>query len=102
MKLSRSFVCMLIGFAMTLFSWFGPWAWPAAPALYVLRTFFGGSYDGFAYAARAGVIIVLIAVNVTSWALVAYVLVSLLRLASRGKQDDIAPPDDVPSGDASS
>jgi multisubunit Na+/H+ antiporter MnhB subunit len=86
-KPSRSFVSALLGVAMTLFAWYGPWAWPAAPGFFVLRTFFGGGYDELAYAARVGVIVLLIAVNVGAWAVVAFGVMTMLRRVPRGKTD---------------
>ena len=83
MKLSRGFVCMLIGFAMTLFAWFGPWEWPGMPALFVMRKFFGGSYDGFAQTKRALVLLLLIAINSISWAIVAYPVLFAARVGTK-------------------
>ena len=90
MKLSRGFVCMLIGFAMTVGSWFSPWKWPAAPAFLVLNKFFGGSYADFEKTKRALVLLLLIAVNTFWWALVAYILISVIRAVMKKK-------DEVPS-----
>jgi hypothetical protein len=60
----RVFVCILIGFAMTLFAWFGPWEWPAAPAFFVLEKFFDG--------VTPPVIVLLIIVNAGTWAALAW------------------------------
>jgi hypothetical protein len=89
MKLSRGFVCMLIGFAMTVFSWFVPWKWPQAPVLFVVNQFFGGDYSGLPNLQRSLVLLLLIAVNVTSWALVAYLVIRAIR-AMRGKREEVA------------
>jgi hypothetical protein len=88
MKFSRGFVCMLIGFAMTLFAWFGPWEWPAAAAYFVLNQFFGGDYSGFPTVQRALVLLLLIVVNVASWALVSYVVITAIR-AVTGKREEV-------------
>ncbi len=83
---------MLIGFTITILSWFGPAAsqlWFGAPAIFVLKRFFGGSYDGFSHAGRAGAIVVLITLNVVAWAIVAYVPLSLLWLAFRERKQNV-------------
>jgi hypothetical protein len=71
--MSRSFTCILIGLAMTLFSWYGPWAWPAAPAFAALHLVFGNgaSWQELPYAGRGAVLVALIAINSGCWALVA-------------------------------
>lgn len=82
---------MLIGFAITLLSWFGPSAsqlWFGAPAIFVLKKVFGGSYDGFSFAGRAGAIVALIAINVIVWAIVAYVPLSLLWLLFKRRRNE--------------
>lgn len=89
MKLSRGFVCMLIGFAMTLFAWFGPWEWPAAPAFLVLKQFFGGDYAGFPTMKRALVLLLLIVVNVGTWALASYVVISAIRGVTGKREEEV-------------
>jgi hypothetical protein len=83
MKLSRAFICTLIGFTMTLFAWFGPWEWPAAPAFFILKTFFVTDYAGYPFMKRALVLLLLIAVNSGVWALVAFGVMSGLRAVTR-------------------
>lgn len=68
---------------MTLFAWYGPWEWPAAPAFFVLEKFFGGGYDELPYAGRAAVLVLLIVVNVGVWAVVAWGITLPLRRARR-------------------
>jgi hypothetical protein len=70
-KISRPFLCSLIGLAMTVFGWFGPWEWPAAPGLYVLQSFFERI--------TPAVLVLLIVVNAGTWALVAFALLSFSR-----------------------
>lgn len=89
MRLSRGFVCILIGFAMTVFGLFGPWDWPQAPALFVLNYFFGGDYSGLPNLQRALTLLLLIAVNVMSWALVSYLLITAIR-AMTGNREEVA------------
>jgi len=88
MKLSRGFVCMLVGFGLTVFGWFGPWEWPDWPGLFVLTRFFGGDYAGFANPKRALVLLLLIVVNTGTWALVTYAVISAFR-AVRGKREEV-------------
>lgn len=67
--MSRGFVCALIGVAMTLLAWYGPWAWPAWPAFAVIRLFFGSgeSWLELPFVARSAVLALLILVNVSFW-----------------------------------
>ncbi len=71
--MSRSFVCALIGIAMTLLAWYGPWAWPAWPALTALTLVFGKGdvWSELPFAGRAAVLVALIVINVGFWGLVA-------------------------------
>jgi hypothetical protein len=79
MKLSRPFLCCLAGIAMTLFAWYGPWEWPGAPGFSILSTFFAGHYDELTYGQRAAVLVLLIVVNVGTWAVAAFALISFSR-----------------------
>lgn len=76
MRLSRPFVCVLIGLGMTLYSWFSRWAWPAFPALTTMQVVFGTHRDfaDLPFAARGAFVVVLIVVNVAAWALIAWTL----------------------------
>ena len=70
--MSRGFVSALIGLAITIFSWFSPWEWPAWPALTLLS--FAprpGTYFG-----RALFVTLLIALNTAFWSAVAYAILS--------------------------
>src|SRR5262249_37773202 len=94
MRLSRNFLCALFGIAMTLFSWYSPWAWPAAPAFGVMRLLVGapGNFADLPYAARAAVFVVLIIVNVAAWALAALAASVVLRALSRALRSAQGPP----------
>lgn len=70
---SRGFLSALAGIGITLLAWYGPWAWPAWPALIVLQLFHD-AYDEFPFAARAAVIVVLIIINVAVWTGVAWLI----------------------------
>lgn len=89
MKLSRGFVCMLIGFAMTVAGWFVPWRWPQAPALFVLNQFFGGDYSELPNVQRALTLMLLTAVNAVAWALVAYALITAIRAVTGKREEDV-------------
>lgn len=73
--MSRGFIASLFGIGMTLFSWYGPWAWPAWPAFATLHLIFGSgqSWLELETPRRAAVLVLLIAVNVGFWGLLAYV-----------------------------
>jgi hypothetical protein len=69
-EMSRGFIASLAGIAMTLFAWYGPWAWPAAPAFAVIRIAFGtdSNFADLPYAEKSTVVVLLILVNVGAWA----------------------------------
>lgn len=73
MKLSRPFICAVIGLGVTIFSWYGPWSWPAWPALATMALVFDNhtSFADLPYAARGAFIVVLIILNSAVWAAVA-------------------------------
>ncbi|MGZ7042070.1 MAG: hypothetical protein ACXVH7_09800, partial [Thermoanaerobaculia bacterium] len=79
MTVSRGFVCSLLGIGMTVFSWYGPWAWPAWPAFTVLHLVFGtgAAWQELPYGQRAAVVVVLIIINSGFWALLAAALWSM-------------------------
>ncbi|HEX9405832.1 MAG TPA: hypothetical protein VF975_00840 [Thermoanaerobaculia bacterium] len=79
--MSRGFLCTMVGIAMTLFSWFSPWAWPAWPALTTMRILVGTqtSFADLPYAARGAMIVLLIAINVAFWAAVARLLSRIVQ-----------------------
>ncbi|MEO8033357.1 MAG: hypothetical protein ABI837_02920 [Acidobacteriota bacterium] len=71
--MSLGFRAALLGIAMTLLSWFGPWAWPAWPAFAAIDLVFG--HAGFAdlpLGVGSAVVAGLIVLNVTVWGAIAW------------------------------
>ena len=82
--MSRGFVCALFGIAMTLLSWYGPWAWPAAPAFATLHLLYGSgaSWTELPESQRAAMLVLLIAINVAFWGAALWALMRLRRGAA--------------------
>lgn len=80
--MSRLFVCILAGVAITIVGYFGIWEWPAWPAFGVLYLLFGAGdpWLELSTTARAAVLVGLIAVNIASWTAVVWII---LKLATR-------------------
>jgi hypothetical protein len=72
MRISGGFAAALFGIGMTILSWYGPWEWPAWPALAVLHLVFGNGFDDLPNNGRAAVVVALIVVNVSVWGAAAY------------------------------
>jgi hypothetical protein len=75
--MSKGFLCALFGVAMTLLGWYGPWQWPSEPGIVVFDALVAPTNvlaEG-ADPLRAAVIALLIAVNVTAWALLLRALI---------------------------
>jgi hypothetical protein len=82
MRLSRGFISALVGTAITIVSWYGPWAWPAWPALSVIRLLFGTrlAFAELSYVIRAAVVVGLIVFNIGVWGIATFlVLISFGR-----------------------
>ena len=79
--MSRGFVSALAGIAMTIFAWYGPWEWPAWPALTLIDLVFGSNtaFAELPFATRAATITMLIIVNTTFWGAVVWVVIRLRR-----------------------
>lgn len=71
---SRGFWCALAGVAVTMLAWIGPWSWPAWPALGLLHVAFPPerSFAALPFGVRAAIVVVVIAVNVAVWGVVAF------------------------------
>ncbi|MEA2163050.1 MAG: hypothetical protein QOK37_1177 [Thermoanaerobaculia bacterium] len=73
---SRGFIAALAGIAMTLLAWFGPWAWPGWPAGVALDLL--ASFPDLSQAAKASIVVLLIIINVGTWALLVRAAMQLL------------------------
>ena len=73
---SPGFLRAIFGILVTVLAWFGPWAWPAWPAMAVLAIAFSPArpFVALSYDARSVVVVILLAVNVVSWALAAWAI----------------------------
>lgn len=84
--MSRGFVCALIGLAMTLFAWYGPWAWPAWPAFSAITLVFGRSgFAEYPFALRSAIVVLLIVLNVSVWGGIAYAVMRFTGVFARSK-----------------
>ena len=79
--MSRGFIAALAGIAMTLFAWYGPWAWPAWPAFTTIDLLFGSNtaFADLPFATRAATITMLIIVNVAFWGAVVWFVIHVVR-----------------------
>lgn len=101
--MSRGFIAALIGISITLLGWFGPWAWPAWPALTIIDLAFGSNtaFAELPFAMRAATVTVLILVNVTFWAIVSWLAGTFSRWHPRVRREKtpagrLTPPDHTP------
>lgn len=69
--MSRGFICAVFGLAITFFAWYSPWAWPAWPSILAFDTFDHGGFAELSHTGQAAVTVLLIALNVAVWALIA-------------------------------
>lgn len=71
---SAGFLRSLFGILVTTLAWFGPWSWPAWPAMVVLAVAFSPTrpFAALTYGERSTVVVALIVVNVASWAVFAW------------------------------
>jgi len=71
LRVSRGFIAALGGVGMTLLAWFGSWAWPGLPAsaaIDLLGRF--GDFPDLPRFEKSVVVILLIIINVGTWAVV--------------------------------
>ena len=81
MTVSRGFISALAGIAMTLFAWYGPWAWPAWPAFTLIDILFGSNtaFAELPLATRAATVTMLIVVNVAFWGAVVWIVMRAMN-----------------------
>jgi len=72
--MSRGFVAAIIGVLITIGAWFAPWKLPGLPAIVALQLLSRSdtTYGDLSAIFRVTLVTGLIALNVTSWALVVY------------------------------
>lgn len=69
LRVSRGFIAALGGVGMTLLAWFGSWAWPGWPAsvaIDLLERF--ADFPDLSRPAKSVVVVLLIIINVGTWA----------------------------------
>jgi hypothetical protein len=67
---------------MTLFAWYGPWAWPAWPAFTMIDLLFGHSgFADYPFATKSVIVCFLIVVNVTFWGVLAWCVVRVTTIS---------------------
>jgi hypothetical protein len=82
--MSRAFRCGLLGLAMTLLAWLGPWRWPGWPALILLDFILARAAPSVAGPVMKGLgLVVLLFVNAGFWGVLACVAVRAGSLALR-------------------
>jgi hypothetical protein len=91
--MSRGFIAALAGIAITLFAWYGPWAWPAWPAFTTIDLVFGSNtaFADLPLATRAATITMLIIVNSMFWAAVVWIAMRAMRTRSNESTRKRAP-----------
>jgi hypothetical protein len=79
LSISRGFIAALGGIAMTLLAWFGSWAWPGWPASVAIDLLRFADFAEFPRVAKSGVVVLLIIINVGTWAAVIRAAMLLVR-----------------------
>ena len=81
--MSRGFVSTLIGIALTIVAWFGPWLWPGLPAVTVLDFVLArAGWSVVPFGVKAVGMVALIIINVGFWAVVTWVVLWATRRVS--------------------
>ncbi|MEA2335996.1 MAG: hypothetical protein QOE82_3 [Thermoanaerobaculia bacterium] len=82
LPLSRGFIAALGGIGMTLLAWFGSWAWPGWPASIAIDLLGFTDFAEFPRLAKSAVVVLLIIINVGTWAAVIRAAMLLSKSAS--------------------
>ncbi|MBV8545047.1 MAG: hypothetical protein JO093_22685 [Acidobacteria bacterium] len=82
LPVSRGFLSALGGIGMTLLAWFGSWAWPGWPASFAIDLLGFTDFAEFPRLAKSGVVVLLIIINVGTWAAVIRGALLLVRKSS--------------------
>jgi len=78
-RVSRGFIAAIGGIAMTLLAWFGSWAWPGWPASFAIDLLGFADFADFPRYAKSAVVVLLIIINVGTWAAVIRAAMLLIR-----------------------
>jgi hypothetical protein len=79
MRVSLGFVATLGGIALTLLAWFGSWVWPGWPASFALDVLgHFSSFPDLPRLAKVVTVVLLIVINVGTWALLIRAAMQLL------------------------
>ena len=81
---SRGFIAALAGIAMTLLAWFGSWAWPGWPASTAIDLLGFADFAELPRVAKSAVVVLLIIINVGTWAVVLRAAMLLVRKSTPG------------------
>lgn len=81
-RVSKGFIATLGGIAMTLLAWFGSWAWPGWPASFAIDLLGFTDFADFPRFAKSAVVVLLIIINVGTWAAVIRAAMLLVRKSS--------------------
>lgn len=81
---SAGFLHALAGIAMTIFSWYSPWAWPALPALTLLELIGGETgWLDHGQTVRGVILVTLIIINVSAWGALSWLIAGSVRRLRR-------------------
>jgi len=81
-RVSRGFIAAIGGIAMTLLAWFGSWAWPGWPASFAIDLLGFADFADFPRYAKSAVVVLLIIINVGTWAAVIRAAMMPIRKSS--------------------